>query len=147
MDVNEMINLMQTEASPEERMKMLMQMMAVNQEKQENPDQETDYEKVKKHIEYLGRHIKRLKQAEHMLLENIEILMHRNDQLAEALGACRDCFGQDLHCAACHGKGTPGYYDVNERLFLMYIQPCIAKANNHATYVKQNKKEVNHELF
>lgn len=82
------------------------------------PDEE---EKIKlKRV--LGRY-KQLKQ-EHM------VLMERNDALASALGACPYCWGEDVGCEMCDGKGVPGAYVPDTGAFVEYVLPAVRKVRS-----------------
>ncbi len=136
MDIQELMKLMNSDPSQEERMKMLAQMMAQQRDatqQEQTADRHTpeDYEKLRQQVQQLSGYTKRLRQANKVLMENIDILISRNDQLADALGACRDCFGEDPHCKTCRGLGKPGYFEVDPRLFAIYVQPCLAKEENY----------------
>ena len=61
------------------------------------------------------------------LEENYQALMAHLDQLAEALGACPECWGEDIHCGHCAGRGKPGYYRPDQHYFEHYVKPVINK--------------------
>jgi len=54
-------------------------------------------------------------------------LMKLNKSLAEALGSCPACWGEDQKCANCAGNGSPGWRTINRRLFNIYILPALEK--------------------
>lgn len=65
-------------------------------------------------------HIAALREA---LLGAHELL----DDLAGALGACRECWG-DLHdCPACEGRGGPGWRLPDEHLFAELVAPAVRR--------------------
>jgi hypothetical protein len=45
--------------------------------------------------------------------------------VAEALGACPLCMGEDLACPTCSGAGLPGWKPVSRRAFNQYILPVM----------------------
>jgi hypothetical protein len=50
----------------------------------------------------------------------------RVDHVAEALGACPECWGTSASCARCGGRGKPGYaYPMKDQL-LSLIGPALA---------------------
>jgi len=49
-------------------------------------------------------------------------------ELAQALGACDECWGRDNRCPTCRGDGAPGYFKLDRALFDQYILPALAKA-------------------
>ena len=44
-----------------------------------------------------------------------------NNSLAEALGSCNVCWGEDQDCQVCKGKGVAGWRKINRRYFNTYI--------------------------
>jgi hypothetical protein len=64
------------------------------------------------------------KQAESLVVE-LTLLRERNDLLAAAVGACCLCWGQDLECRSCRGRGGPGFSIPDENLFQEYVVPAI----------------------
>ena len=47
-----------------------------------------------------------------------------NTVFSSAVGAC-ECWGEDANCEQCHGKGNPGYFQVDENAFQQYVLPCM----------------------
>jgi hypothetical protein len=68
----------------------------------------------------LLRHFEQLKQ-------NYQSLIGQLDVLAEALGACPHCWGEDTSCHYCRGKGVPGYFPPDQAQFDFFIKPVIQK--------------------
>jgi hypothetical protein len=64
------------------------------------------------------------------LEDQYKLLVTQLDQMAEAVGACPQCWGEDLHCNYCRGRGKPGYFQPNETYFDLYIKPIILKLKN-----------------
>lgn len=62
------------------------------------------------------------------LYEELEVLRTRSDRLADALGACRRCFGDDELCPVCHGRGSPGGRAPDLALFAEIVAPAHARA-------------------
>jgi hypothetical protein len=50
------------------------------------------------------------------------------DDLAQALGACEECWGRDNRCPTCRGEGSPGYFKSDKVLFEELIRPALSKA-------------------
>ncbi len=50
-----------------------------------------------------------------------------NNSLAEALGSCNNCWGEETDCSHCSGQGAPGWKDINKRMFNLYILPALEK--------------------
>jgi hypothetical protein len=59
------------------------------------------------------------------LAGELEWLRERLDLLADALGACGLCWGEDAQCRACHGRGGPGYALPDESLFDELVGPAV----------------------
>jgi hypothetical protein len=76
-----------------------------------------------------------LKQFEH-IKDNYGMLLGQIDEMANATGACPECWGEDGSCKYCRGRGKPGYYLPDPQLFEVYIKPVIQK-------LKENKPPVN----
>ena len=61
----------------------------------------------------------------------LDILRKRSDLLAAALGACALCWGQDLGCRVCRGRGLPGYAVPDEATFEELILPALQLLRAH----------------
>ena len=66
-----------------------------------------------------------LHQQVESLLAELALLRERNDLFAAAVGACCLCWGQDLGCRSCRGRGGPGFSMPDEALFQEYVAPAI----------------------
>ena len=60
-----------------------------------------------------------------MLTGETQDLSGRLGQLADALGACGLCWGEDRDCRACRGRGRPGYALPDEHLFEELVLPAV----------------------
>jgi hypothetical protein len=58
------------------------------------------------------------------LYEELERLRDRNRVLADALGACARCFGEDELCPVCRGRGRPGGRQPDGALFRELVEPA-----------------------
>src|SRR6476469_8860183 len=63
------------------------------------------------------------------LYDEVEVLRARSDRLADALGACRRCFGDDELCPVCHGRGRPGGRAPDPMLFAELVAPATARVS------------------
>lgn len=61
------------------------------------------------------------------LLDEADELRRRNDELADALGACARCWGRDLACRACGGHGGPGARRPVPVLFDAWVAPAVRR--------------------
>jgi hypothetical protein len=59
------------------------------------------------------------------MLAELELLRERNDALAAAVGACCLCWGQNLECRSCRGRGGPGFCMPDEPLFEEFVLPAV----------------------
>jgi hypothetical protein len=61
------------------------------------------------------------------LYAELEALRARTAALADALGACPRCFGDDLVCPVCRGRGRPGGREPHPRRFDEMIVPAVRR--------------------
>jgi hypothetical protein len=59
------------------------------------------------------------------MLAELTLLRERNDTLAAAVGACCLCWGQDLECRSCRGRGGPGFCMPDGVLFEEFVLPAV----------------------
>jgi len=57
----------------------------------------------------------------------LEVLRERNDLLADALGACPVCWGGDVRCPRCRGRGRPGGRLPDPEAFLALVAPAVRR--------------------
>jgi len=57
------------------------------------------------------------------LTEQANSLTKFNRTLAEALGACPVCWGNNTDCKSCSGNGSPGWVKPIRKLFNLYVLP------------------------
>lgn len=50
-----------------------------------------------------------------------------NKSLAEALGSCDICWGEDRECKKCSGNGSSGWKKINRHFFNRYVLPAVEK--------------------
>jgi hypothetical protein len=58
------------------------------------------------------------------LYAEVENLRELKRTLADALGACRRCFGEDELCPVCHGLGRSGGRRPDPTLFIELVEPA-----------------------
>ena len=73
---------------------------------------------------------KSLLQHYNQLEKNYQLLIKQLDEVAEAMGACPHCWGEDSTCNYCRGRGVPGYFQPSQGYFDTYIKPVIFKLKN-----------------
>jgi hypothetical protein len=64
------------------------------------------------------------------LYDELELLRRRSGLLADALGACQRCFGEDDYCPTCHGRGRPGGRRPDPSLFADFVLPAVDRARH-----------------
>jgi len=91
-----------------------------------------------------GQKLKRL--AKTMFVE-VQALRSRNDMLADALGACHLCWGDDQSCVYCAGQGSIGAYLIDPQVFNDVIGPATEQVMRRSSFARSqttNKGETNH---
>lgn len=61
------------------------------------------------------------------LYEEVETLRTRSVEIAAALGACHVCFGSDLLCPRCGGRGRPGSRPPKPEAYRAYVLPAVMR--------------------
>jgi hypothetical protein len=72
-----------------------------------------------------ARELQELQRRADLMCKELKLLRERNDLFAAAVGACCLCWGQDLNCRSCRGRGGPGFCIPDEELFEDYVVPAI----------------------
>lgn len=91
----------------------------------ESPDDNDQGDRKRRDFQRLNRTVQKM-------YDELERLRERNDVLAEALGACYLCWGVDISCPVCRGRGAPGYKEPDEALFLQYALPAARRLHAFA---------------
>jgi hypothetical protein len=65
------------------------------------------------------------------LYAELEELRARVATLADALGACRRCWGEDPYCAVCRGRGRPGGRASDPLLFDVWVAPAVRRCRQN----------------
>jgi hypothetical protein len=109
----------------------------VDEENQEENDVEPDYAKPRRPLSAdssVSRErveaVRSLQRLARTMFAELEELRSRNDMLAEALGACYLCWGDDPQCEVCNGKGVPGSFAPDKPLFSKFIGPAARRLRN-----------------
>ncbi len=66
------------------------------------------------------------------LYAEVETLRSRSVELAAALGACCVCFGTDLLCRRCGGRGRPGSRTPRPDAYRVYVVPAVTRVRRIA---------------
>jgi hypothetical protein len=84
----------------------------------------------KKLMEQVGvkkEQVKQIKKDKMEIQNRLNQSGKSNQLLAGALGSCSKCWGEDPDCSNCSGNGSPGWRNINRRLFNIYILPALEK--------------------
>lgn len=74
-------------------------------------------------------HLQKLKEKVAAVYLELREMRNRNEMLALALGACKECWGRDPDCPSCLGQGKPGAYTVDPLLFEQFVEPACSQAH------------------
>ena len=58
------------------------------------------------------------------LNEGLDAMVRFSEDLANAVGACTFCWGEDPACRACRGRGKPGVFEPDKALFERFVLPA-----------------------
>lgn len=94
------------------------------QRQEQTVQEEMNLEKTLKVERAKTNKLKRIAKNLHELVKEQEDFL---EELALALGACPECWGEDSECSRCKGDGKPGYFQPHRKLFDQYILPVIEK--------------------
>jgi hypothetical protein len=75
------------------------------------------------------------------LYAEVESLRARTATLADALGACKTCWGEDASCPACRGRGRAGGRSPEPNLFESTIAPAIRRRRFDLTRAEATRAE------
>lgn len=102
---------------------------------QKNDSEQDDLPKINVELEEKVKKLKNINQKLFTIVEGLksqlEYEISQNDNLAKAIGACTECFGENKNCPECFGNGKPGSNVPDFILFNKYVSPAIQKYNKH----------------
>jgi hypothetical protein len=116
------------------RLKKLIDRKLTADPKQENEQQivkeiirrlRIQNKKLLEQVVALRAQVKNSKKDKSHLLGKMERLVKLSNSLADAVGSCKQCWGENSRCPVCGGEGFPGWRKINKRLFNLYILPAI----------------------
>lgn len=108
---------------------------------------EKQAEKLEGAQQQLSRVTRIVHQLRHQLSDTyaeLEDLQARNDVLAEALGACHLCWGENLDCEVCGGRGRPGAFMPKPRPYERYVLPAAQRLQRQQKYQQQVRQTRSH---
>jgi hypothetical protein len=83
--------------------------------------------KLLEQVKILKDQLKNVNEEKQQMSGSLNYLWKLNNSLAEALGSCSNCWGEDAECNNCHGHGSPGWRQINKRFFNRYVLPGLEK--------------------
>jgi hypothetical protein len=88
--------------------------------------------------EQTSAELSELRQNVKDMCAELKLLRNRNDELAAAVGACCLCWGQNLECRSCRGRGGPGFCIPDETLFEEFVLPAVQTLRAQKTKVRNS---------
>lgn len=73
----------------------------------------------------LVRVVRFLRQQLDVMTTELDEMRDRTDVLAQALGACYLCWGEDRDCDVCRGQGYPGAFAPDPDMYRQYVVPVM----------------------
>ena len=146
MDANTLLGLMTSMRGGKLRPAQLLQQMAdesndpaiarvvgtfLEEQSHEEEDAESDdSSKGERHrhateVEHLSKLLRDAQEEISRLAAELSAATSHNDELAEALGACPECWGEERECGVCRGRGAPGSRRPPRDLFRRYVAPVL----------------------
>jgi len=101
----------------------LMQQKTAASEAGVTIDRDAYEQEQAEHVALQAQHDKLRRVAERMH-EELLSLRQRNRQLAWAVGACPNCWGESPDCELCGGEGAPGSTPPRREPFQRYVWPA-----------------------
>jgi hypothetical protein len=102
-----------------------------NQDDTEDPNviiiDQDDYKPSRRQLalDRLRHRFQQMTQQIAEMSEALDVLQARSDDLADALGACYLCWGEDPRCPECAGKGAPGSLLPDPRAYREWVLPAM----------------------
>jgi hypothetical protein len=91
-----------------------------------------------------------LKSVVKRMFAELQRLRSRLGMLADALGACPQCWGEGAGCEYCGGEGQIGSYLINPKVFERVVGPALVQLRQRPPLVQQKnitqKGEGNHAV-
>lgn len=72
--------------------------------------------------------IKHLTVEVKQLNEALSAMLQFGEDLAHAVGACEFCWGEDVSCRVCRGRGKPGVFEPDPALFKEFVLPAYLRS-------------------
>lgn len=79
-------------------------------------------------IQELENKLRKMQVGRARMEQDLNDTLDELEELAKALGACTECWGEDSRCPQCHGKGRSGFREPDRSLFDRLVYPALRKA-------------------
>ena len=83
--------------------------------------------KLMEQIVSLKDQLRQIKINRNQVLTRLGDFRKLNKSLAEALGSCDICWGEDKDCKNCLGNGSSGWKNINRHFFDRHVLPTLEK--------------------
>jgi hypothetical protein len=103
---------------------------------------DAEVEEIQEQGEDSAAALSELRQYMKGMFAEIKLLRERNDALAAAVGACCLCWGQNLECRSCRGRGGPGFCMPDESLFEEFVLPAIQTLRAQKAKIRSSSLQV-----
>jgi len=103
---------------------------------------DAEVEEIQEQDENSSVELSELRQYMKGMFAEIKLLRERNDALAAAVGACCLCWGQNLECRSCRGRGGPGFCMPDESLFEEFVLPAIQTLRAQKAKIRSSSLQV-----
>ena len=116
-----------------EFLRAMLNQVNAEKEKQTDVGKETirrlriQNKKLLEQVKLLKEQVKQVNAEKAQMSSGLNYLLKLNNSLAEALGSCASCWGEDAACNNCQGQGSPGWRQINKRFFNRYVLPGLEK--------------------
>ncbi len=128
-----LLNSLQNNDTLSSKSKMLLQLMSAGNKANTDYDVDDEY-KTEKTVSR-----RQIRNKFYALQDELEEALAMIDVLADAIGACPYCFGEQNDCAECHGEGIAGWQQPDPELFTHFIAPAVRRIKKQSNPVR--KKE------
>jgi len=137
--MNPMIAFLKKQKPEWEEYLNLVEMMHANNDQTDStvdPLLESTHEneshlKISQEIRELEKTKNKLIDLVNSLREELEEELEFSQTMAEAIGACPECFGDDELCHYCDGQGVPGYFVPDFIQYNRFISTANKKFTKH----------------
>ncbi len=110
---------------------LMQQAQAAKNEAKSGSGPEQELSVCKNRLTKAVSKIRQLSAEAEEMRETLDAWERFQEDMANALGACSFCWGEDAACRACRGKGKPGAFEPDPVLFEKFVLPALQKSKAH----------------